>query len=229
LPAPSGFRAGISLAAAGDMALSRRGASGSHGQFLGAKGIPAGAACALRQVHSRRVLILDADPDPAELARTEADGMVTSRAGLFLTVTVADCLPVILFDRRTGAFGLVHSGWKGTGIVVEALRAMAERFGSCPTDVLVTIGPGIGACCYTVPQERADRFAAEFGPASVVSDGGPRLDLRAANVALLQHAGVREITVIRDCTSCTPALGSFRRQGPEAYTLMVAWVGRSPS
>jgi copper oxidase (laccase) domain-containing protein len=47
----------------------------------------------------------------------------------------------------------------------------------------------------------------------------------AANIRLLQDAGVEVIRMVADCTSCTPRLGSFRRQGPADYTLMLAWIG----
>lgn len=232
LPVGRGLRAGISLARDGDMALSRRSPSAACALFLRSRAIPAASACSLRQVHSRRVVVLDDDTDVEALSRVEADGMVTARPDLFLTITVADCLPIILDDPATGAFALVHSGWRGTGIVLEALRLMNERFGARAADVRVTIGPGIGPCCYTVPEDRARQFAAEFGPGCVVQDsehhgGAPRLDLRAANVALLERAGAREIAVVPDCTCCTTELGSFRRQGAQAFTLMLAYVGRT--
>jgi polyphenol oxidase len=153
--------------------------------------------------------------------------MVTDRAELLLTITVADCLPIYLVDRRTGAFALVHSGWKGTGIVVEAVRTMASVYGTRAADLAVTIGPGIGACCYTVPDERYELFRARFGPEAVQRgpDGSCRLDLRAANELLLEREGVERVTTITDCTSCNPLLGSFRREGPAAFTRMLAFIG----
>ncbi len=209
------------------MALARPEAQPTRARFVESLGHARDRVFALRQVHSRRVLVVDAGMRPWPIV-PEADGMVSAREDALLTVTVADCLPIVLFDRGTGAFGIVHSGWKGTGIAAEGMRVMAESFGSRARDVQATIGPGIGACCYTVPEERARRFEAEFGPGSVVraDDGSPRLDLRAANIALLRRAGVEDVMVVSDCTGCTPALGSFRRQGPARYILMLAYVSR---
>jgi polyphenol oxidase len=227
IPVAPGTRAGISLAAAGDMALSRAGSLPWRARYLEDRGIPVERLYALRQVHSRRVLLIDTQL-AEETARIEADGLLTDRPDAVLSVTVADCLPIFLVDHRSGAFGLVHSGWKGTGIVGEALVAMASRFGSAPSDISAVIGPGIGSCCYGVPEERAAFFVSEYGAGSVVRDsaGTPRLDLRAANVELLRRGGVEDVTVVTDCTGCSSELGSFRRQGPAAYTLMLAWIRR---
>lgn len=221
------FRAGISLARAGDMALSRRFSLPYRDRLLANLGIGRESHFAVRQVHSQEVLVVDGE-EPDAIAGREADGMVTARSDALLTVTVADCLPLFIVDRSTGAFGLVHSGWKGTGIICEAMRLLNERIGTRPADIAVTIGPGIGPCCYDVPEERAVDFAARFGAETVVrgADGKPRLDLQSANVGLLLRAGVSEITVVADCTSCSPALGSFRRQGSNDFTLMLAYIGR---
>ncbi len=225
LPVGPGLRAGISLAAAGDMALSKAGALPRRSRFLEGRGLAGGRLFTLRQVHSRTVVAVD-ELAPGDTAVREADGMVARRADSVLTVTVADCLPILLVDRASGAFGIVHSGWKGTGIVGEAIAAMGARFESRAADIAVTIGPGIGACCYRVPEERAVLFAEAHGQGAVVrgDDGTPRLDLRRANVELLRRAGVEDIAVVKNCTCCSPALGSFRRQGARDFTLMLAYI-----
>jgi polyphenol oxidase len=230
IPVAGGMRAGISLALAGNMSFSSHDFLRHRAQFLSGPGLSRGLLVGPHQVHSRAVLTVDKQR-PEDVAGIEADGLITVNPNAVLTILVADCLPIFLFDRTTSAFGLVHSGWKGTGIVIEALRAMAERFDTRPSEVAVTIGPGIGTCCYRVPEDRAARFAAEFGPQAVVRDteGNPSLDLRQANVALLNGAGVMEIAVVDECTCCSPAFGSFRRQGPSEITLMLAYIGRQDS
>jgi YfiH family protein len=221
----AGFRAGLSLAAAGDMDLARRAELPWRARLFAGLGIATDRVRAVRQVHSRVVIGVDGT-EPADGPFVEADGMVSDRRDLLLTVTVADCLPIFLADPRTGAFGLVHSGWKGTGIVVEAVRAMTSAFGSRAGDIAAAIGPGIGPCCYAVPIERHERFRAEFGDGAVQRglDGSFRLDLRAANAALLEREGIGSIAIVADCTSCNPLLGSFRREGP-GFTRMLAFIG----
>jgi YfiH family protein len=150
-----------------------------------------------------------------------------------LTVTVADCLPVFLYDTETEAYALLHSGWRGTGIVLAALALMAQRWGTRPSSVAALLGPCIRACCYNVDEARAAAFEAEFGgsageyplgPVVRRKGGRPALDLQAANARLLAGAGVRNLSYCVDCTFSDSRLGSFRREGP-AYTRMLAVLG----
>jgi YfiH family protein len=168
--------------------------------------------------------------------------MVSRDRAAYLSVTVADCLPVFLYDTEGGGFGLVHSGWRGTGIVLAALRLMTERWNARPEAVAAVLGPCIQGCCYRVDEERARAFEDEFGgPGGVYPLGpvvrregaDPYLDLPAANARLLAGAGVRNIAVCEDCTYTDERLGSFRREGagknpkdPSAYTRMAAVLGR---
>jgi YfiH family protein len=188
------------------------------------------------QVHSRKVLAVNRrSPN----LRPEADGLVCRDRALVLSVTVADCLPVYLYDARGGGFALVHSGWQGTGIALEALRLMTARWGTRPEEVAAVLGPCIRGCCYRVDAERACAFEAEFGggavrrvrepPGEGAAGGGEGrfayyLDLPAANIRLLADAGVRNIAVCGDCTFTDDNFGSFRREGIN-YTRMAALIG----
>jgi hypothetical protein len=232
----AGLSAGISLGKAGDMARTRRSEIPDYARFLDSLGMPGDKVLGVHQVHSKKVIAFD-HQTPKSLEAVEADGLVTSRRDVLLTVTVADCLPIFLVDERSGVFGLVHSGWKGTGIVVEALRVMAEAFGTRPREVTATIGPGIGPCCYTVPQERYERFRAEFGKRAATRGDGVtvrggrgdfRLDLKAANMQLVESAGVERVFVAADCTCCSSTLGSFRRDG-QGFRRMLAFIGVMPA
>jgi YfiH family protein len=175
----------------------------------------------LNQVHSRTVLAVSRDDPPM----AEADGMVTSDRDISLSVTVADCLPVFLFDVRTGAFGIVHSGWKGTGIVERAICLLKELWGTEPKCLAAVLGPCIGPCCYQVDAQRAALFEKEFSAEGIrKSSGSFFLDLKMANIKILSEAGVQNIAVCKDCTFTDEKLGSYRREG-QRYTRMAALAG----
>lgn len=236
-----GISCAISSRSAGNMLYSEGAAVAEREAFYESLGLSPRRVYALTQVHSRKVLVVDLQ---SPNMGPEGDGLISRESRVSLSVTVADCLPVYLYDTGSGGFGLLHSGWKGTGIVLEALGLMSRFWQTRPAGVAAVLGPCIQSCCYAVDQERALAFEAEFGPHGAGDEGGfplgpvtgrpaaerfpgaeYSLNLQAANARLLAGAGVRNIAVCTDCTFTDERLGSFRREGA-AYTRMAAVVGR---
>jgi len=176
----------------------------------------------LRQVHGAAVACAPWDDRP------EADAALASEPGVLIGIQTADCLPVLLVDPVRGAVAAAHAGWRGTakGVAREAVLALQAR-GSRPQDLLAALGPGIGPCCYEV----GDELRAAFGVAGArfllpAANGRPHLDVRAANVAQLEAAGVRPEAIhhVPDCTFCTPGYHSYRRDG-KGTGRMISYVG----
>jgi YfiH family protein len=157
----------------------------------------------VRQVHGCRVVEAATGTDPVE----EADAIATSTPGVAACVSVADCVPVLLADPRSGAVAAVHAGWRGTieGAAAAGVKALVDRHGAQPSEMLAAIGPGIGPCCFEVSRDLAARFRDEVGPVTATSrDQGSRVDLWRANELLLRRAGLvrRRIETLGRCTSC---------------------------
>lgn len=235
---PFSRMAALSLRAAGDMGKSSGGNSRARIAILREFGLDYGWCATNKQVHSRDIVVYDAGR--RELVReeaapevlhgeepVEADGIIVSGAGrkdiAALGVTVADCLPLFLFDHGSGATALLHSGWKGTGILYRALELLRDRFGAEPAAIELLIGPGIGPCCYRVDRKRAEQLSVAFGTETVQKRKGEcYLDLPAANLNIARSFGVGSICTVRSCTQCGPAFHSFRRDGAERYGHMLA-------
>lgn len=189
----------------------------------------------VKQVHSRDVILVN---EETPLQGAQADGLLTALPGRWLSVTVADCLPIFLRDREGLHRALLHSGWKGTGIVLRALSIFTEQWHIPSREILAVLGPCIRSECYRVDEERARLFEDEFGGndgpyplGSVVKIGASQsgdpeyyLDLQAANARLLAKSGIEHVALCQDCTGCNPRLGSYRRQGPSPFTSMVALI-----
>jgi len=220
----------ISFASGGDMRFGDPKSAANRARFLAGAGVDPRDARGIELSHTRNVLFPSRDEDVAALARAAggADGLILEDQALAATVTVADCMPIWLLDRGSGSFGVLHSGWRGTGILARAVEALAVRYGSKPSSISVVLGPAIGPCCYEVSEERALEFAAEFGDCSVARRAGSWfLDLRSANLSLAHRAGIGHVLSIDACTFCDERLGSYRRQGAGSFTRMLAVCGRS--
>jgi len=213
----------ISLCSAGDMGIDNPSSLENRNNFFRRLGIAERKTAARKQVHSQDITIIRETLPPVSRA---GDGFITDNRELLLSVTVADCLPVFIFSKKHKVFGILHSGWKGTGIAERAVGIFSQEFGIKPRELTVLMGPGIGPCCYRVDKDRADFFQNNYGPSAVqFHSGKPHVDLREANRIICERTGVRDIRSFTNCTSCETIFGSFRRQGPDEFIRMVALIG----
>jgi YfiH family protein len=160
---------------------------------------------------------------PEDVARREADGLVSDRSDVALAVFVADCIPAVVVDPRTGAFAAVHAGWRGTlaGVLPAAVGALGACYGARAADLRVALGPAIGPCCFEVGPEVVEAFERGLPGARVAGvfaadlpAGKARIDLKRANAVLLERAGVDPAAIDAgpECTSCDPSrFFSYRR------------------
>jgi len=167
----------------------------------------------VNQVHGDRVIVLDQACAPCE----QADAILSRAPGVAACVSVADCVPILIADPRSGAVAAVHAGWRGTlaHAAAQAVHALAREFGAVPGDLLAAVGPSIGPCCYQVSHDLARTFSDDLGACVAASRAsGARLDLWLANETVLRSAGLaaERIEVLGRCTACeSDAFFSHRR------------------
>ena len=190
----------------------------------------------VRQKHTDKIITVDkalAESRP-NYKLEEADALVTNIKGVLLTVRVADCVPILLYDGVNGAIGAVHAGWRGTFMQIgpKAVRQMCKLYGTNHVDVQAAIGAAIGVCCYEVGMDFYEQFRGEYGEAideffRHKHGGKPYCNLAAMNKSFLAAAGIPEknITVSGLCTNCNPGLFySHRRSGGKRGT-MAGFIG----
>ena len=208
----------------------------------------------LHQIHSS-VVHRVTRADAGEQARLRGDGLMTDEPGLVLGIQTADCVPVLVADRRRGAVAAFHAGWRGTlrRIVESGIGRMRVEFGSEPEDLVAAVGPAIGQCCYSVGEEVEQEFRSQFAYADELfcevydsdpvrrkypllfmsqrapghSDLGPKLhlDLQEANRRQLVAAGVGDVEVLGKCTSCRTDLFFSYRAEQGLTGRMLAVIG----
>src|SRR4051794_13229749 len=66
-----------------------------------------------RQVHGCDVARVPVDAPVEAVAAVAADAVMTDAPGTAVGVYVADCVPILVADARTGACAAVHAGWRG--------------------------------------------------------------------------------------------------------------------
>lgn len=164
-------------------------------------------------IHRSRVEV--ADSYPQNISVLGADGLLSSRKNLFLSLTVADCLPLFLFNPQKEIIGLIHGGWRSLAqnILGRAIKKSTEEFNSDPQNFLGGIGPGISKCHFEVGKEVWDKFE-PFFPQAAAEDNPMFLDLKKVAQIQLIRAGVKKenIEISPECTYCrSDKYFSFRR------------------
>ena len=190
----------------------------------------------VKQVHGGRVV------EAAAAAGIEADAIVArasaqpalsparpSRAApVAVGVRVADCVPLLLADPRTGDVAAVHAGWRG--VVAKIVPAAVGALAGGP--LYAAIGPCIGACCFEVGRDVGAQIAEACGTRQVVVWGAQDkvyVDLRAAVRAQLLALGVTNAHIddVAGCTKHESArFHSFRRDGAGGGRMLAAIATR---
>ena len=164
------------------------------------------------QVHGINIRVVTRDdrgflfkPNPHQ-----ADGLITQTPGVALLVYTADCVPVLLYDPVKKAVGAVHAGWRSTvaNITGIAVQKMVDEFECSPSNIRAAIGPCISKCCFETDSDVADALyeALDRDAENCMTKIGSKyfVDLREANRLMLTEAGLNDISISDECTSCCP-------------------------
>ena len=167
-----------------------------------------------KQVHSDAVTVVqNAGIYP------DCDALVTNRKEIYLSISIADCVPIFLYDHSKHAIAAVHSGWKGSKdkILLKAIKVMEREFNSQTKDIFAYIGYAASKCCYEVESDVAFQFEEKYYQKK--DESKFLLDLKSFNSDILIEVGVpkNQIEISEFCTICKPnLLHSYRRDGKDA-------------
>jgi polyphenol oxidase len=198
------------------------------------------------QRHTDRVAVVDAALSgrghdglaDSAAAFPATDAMITDVPGTALAILVADCAPVVFYDPVRRAAGVAHSGRAGTvrGVAQKTVESMRAAFGSAPQDLLIGIGPAIGAASYEIGAAEAAEVTAAFGaqgagllrpsrPGHALFDlaGAVRRQLRAAGVPA---ASIYDLAI--DTRTSTGEFFSDRAARPCGRFAAIVRLGRAP-
>ncbi len=149
------------------------------------------------QVHGDGVKKVS-DLEDAKNTEEKFDGLISDLPDLLLGVKTADCVPVLIGDKKTGSYSAVHAGWRGTveSIVVKAINKMKTEYGTNSADLICAIGPAAGCRSYEIGQEVINAFSAKFSTGGKLFTQTRKrhalIDLHLANREQMLSIGVLE-------------------------------------
>lgn len=124
--------------------------------------VPEAHILRFKQIHSD-VLITVCSAQQARQTQSgplpPADGWVLAGLhGWGAAILTADCVPLILWDRKANVLGLSHCGWRGVAAQLPAKTVRAMRLAGAEGDISAWAGPHIQSCCFEVQQDVAACF-----------------------------------------------------------------------
>lgn len=154
--------------------------------FFESLGIDENKIATSKLVHGNKVLVAD-----APIRSDGYDAIVTNTPGVFAVVSIADCTPVLIYDKKNKAVAAIHAGWRGTAskIVSETLKTMQQHYGTKGEDCIAFIGACISERSFEVGEEVAIQFENEFKHYNE-SRKKHFVDLKSANKKQLLDFGV---------------------------------------
>jgi polyphenol oxidase len=148
------------------------------------------------QVHKTRIVNVSSSTTKDELMETDA--LITSEKGICIAVMSADCVPILVYDKKNHVCGAIHSGWKGTvaKILEKTLHTMKKEFGTEGKNIIAGIGPSASQQSYEVGEEVVQAVRESFHNATDLLIPLPankaKLNLWDANKFQLLEFGVPE-------------------------------------
>ena len=154
----------------------------------------------------------------------EYDAFITDCKKLVIYVSVADCVPIYLYDKVNNAIAIIHAGWRGTNgnIVKNTINEMINCYNTNPKDIIACIGPSICRDCYEVSDDLFNEFSKNYNDEFLNkvfyknTNDKLYLDLWEANKLNLINEGVKNenIDITNICTyNNKELLFSHRRLG----------------
>lgn len=169
------------------------------------------------QVHSNRIqVVTEGGTYPS------TDGLITRIPGLTLSIQVADCAAILLWDSANNVIGALHAGWRGAAgdIIPLGIEKMIGQ-GANPHKVKAYVSPCISLKNFEIGQEVADQFPDEFVDYKHYQK--PHLDLKAFLRHQLLKAGIpgNQVEVSEKCTiGDAENFYSYRREGEKSGRML---------
>ena len=112
----------------------------------------------VKQIHSNKFIFLNKN-STIKNRSVSADAIITVKKNFPIAVLTADCVPILIFDKKKKIIAAVHAGWKGAykGIIEKVLKFMFNR-GSERKDMIISIGPCISLKSYEVKERFKKMF-----------------------------------------------------------------------
>jgi len=185
----------------------------------------------LQQAHSNKGIVVEDLSSKNKLRDEIGDFTLTNKKNIALGVYTADCLPIVLYDKKNKAIANIHAGWRGSlqKVCVNALESMQKTYGTMVSDVHIFFGPCAKSCCYEVKEDVIEQLQQFHFWTYLIEkrNGKYYLDVPFLNILQLQELGIKGSQFqlnYNECTMCQPRYCSSRISKTSARQITIAML-----
>ena len=112
----------------------------------------------VKQIHSNKLLFLSKNSN-IKSRSVSADAIISEKKRMPIAILTADCVPVLIYDKKRKMIAAIHAGWRGAykGIVQKVIKYMLVK--GCDTkNMTAAIGPCICQKSYEVKKNFKKKF-----------------------------------------------------------------------
>ena len=112
----------------------------------------------LNQIHSSKFYFINKNYK-FKKKKLNGDALITNVKKIALGVLVADCVPVLIYDKNLKIISAIHAGWKSVykEIIKKVVKFLIKK-GSNTKNLVAVIGPSISEKSYEVQKDLKGKF-----------------------------------------------------------------------
>lgn len=180
----------------------------------------------LDQIHSNIIHIVDDNYQN----NSQGDGLITNKINTPLVIKTADCIPILIYDKKNKVLGLIHSGWKGTlnNIIIDAINLIINNYHSQKENIYIYMYPSIHKCHFEVDEDVYQKFLDNYpfvNKFTTQKNNKYYLDLPEIIKYNLEHIGITNIIKSNICTYCYhDSFHSYRYNHTDKRNYLIAYI-----
>lgn len=180
----------------------------------------------LEQIHSDIIHFVD----NKYINRSEGDTLITNIPNKPIIIKIADCIPILIYDKENKVISVVHSGWKGTlqDITIKTINTMISKYNSNKDNIYVYIYPSIRQCHFEVEHDVYSLFKnkiSNIDKYTKLKDIKYYIDLQSIIKDNLKNIGINNIIDTNICTYCNHnKYYSYRYNHTDKRNILLAMI-----
>ena len=115
----------------------------------------------MNQIHSGKAIFISKNFNFKK--KIKADAVLTDQKKVPIAVLTADCVPILIYEKKQNLIAAIHAGWKGAfkNIIKNVINFMLKK-GCKKKDIIAVIGPCIQEKNYNVKENFKKKFIKKF-------------------------------------------------------------------